>query len=240
MFFFETLFFSAKDHDEAGMCNCIATNAKTCENFKTRFLNIDSSDDASDEEKCGSGMFDADMLQNEHVSWSKQTSPTDAYAHTMGNNVKCASDFDTPLSVEEHIEYIHGDEVVSNVIYEYAQVQALAEDPTIAAVEDDFEEVEPMNTFFAGVVGECGTSGHVHLLPADGNRLLQVSRSSGKVRSATSTQTCADVSTDDFTFIHSDLLHLLMSVYVETDSCNACSLKTGYAIGVDGKRLLHA
>ena len=87
-------------------------------------------------------------------------------------------------------------------------------DPTVDSSDDDFQEAPLTDNVLAQfAVGECGVRAGGSITAADATHMLQVSRSSGRVRASASSVSHADVSQDDFPDIHPLLFALLMSVY---------------------------
>ena len=87
-------------------------------------------------------------------------------------------------------------------------------DPTVDSSDDDFQEAPLTDNVLAQLsVGECGVRAGGSITAADATHMLQVSRSSGRVRASASSVSHADVSQDDFPDIHPLLFALLMSVY---------------------------
>ena len=93
-------------------------------------------------------------------------------------------------------------------------MQGLCTDPTADSSDDDFQEGPLPESVLAQLAfGECGVRASVGMTAADATHMLQVSRSSGKVRASTSSVSHADVRHSDFPNIHPLLFALLMSVY---------------------------
>ena len=115
------------------------------------------------------------------------------------------------------IEYIMVMEPEYMVVFEekeYQQVQGLCTDPTADSSDHDFQEAPLPDSVLAQLTfGECGVRASVGMTAADATHMLQVSRSSGKVRVSTTSVSHADVRHSDFPDIHPLLFALLMSVY---------------------------
>ena len=93
-------------------------------------------------------------------------------------------------------------------------MQGLCTDPTADSSDDDVQEAPlPDNALAQLAFGECGVRASVGMTAADETHMLQVSRSSGKVRASTSSVSHADVRHSDVPDIHPLLFALLTSVY---------------------------